>query len=346
MGRSTVYNKITSEEKLRQINPDNIELGNDFLEYLASTDRSPSTIYNYSSDLKIFWCWNLDKNKNKYFPDLTKRDVAKFQNFALNELGWSSNRLARVKSCLSSLSTFIENILDDEIENYKPIIRKIENPVKIPVRDKTVLSEEQVNYLLQELVNQDKLQQACVVALAAFCGCRKAEITRFKTWYFKSDNLICDGALYKTPEKIKTKGRGAKTGKLLTKYVLAPEFQPYLDLWLEKRKELNIESEWLFVTKENDEWTQIKISTISSYAQLCSKILDINFYFHSLRHQLCTRMVSKYHLPQKIIQEFFGWSSSDMIQIYDDSEASDEFSRYFTADGITVVKETKLSDIK
>ena len=64
-GRSTVYNKITSEEKIKQINPENAQLSKDFLDYLASIDRSPKTIFAYNSDLEIFFVWNLEENANK-----------------------------------------------------------------------------------------------------------------------------------------------------------------------------------------------------------------------------------------------------------------------------------------
>ena len=70
-----------------------------------------------------------------------------------------------------------------------------------------------------------------------YSGKRKAELTRFKASYFDESNLICGGALYKTPEKMVTKGRGSR-GKLLDVYILAKPFQPYLDLWLNERKEL------------------------------------------------------------------------------------------------------------
>ena len=146
MGRSTVYNHIVTQEKLDKVNSENMELGEDWLEYLQSIDRSPQSINAYRNDLKIFWVWNSEYNKNKFFTDLTKREVAKFQNHAINTWGWSPNRIRRVKSCLSSLSNYIENVLDDEEEfqNFKPIIRKIENPVKNVVREKTILSDEQV----------------------------------------------------------------------------------------------------------------------------------------------------------------------------------------------------------
>lgn len=82
--RKTVYNNITSEEKLAKVNPENIQLGDDFLEYLTSIDRAKTTINSYDADLKVFWCWNEEFNNNKFFVDLSKRDIAKFQNHALN----------------------------------------------------------------------------------------------------------------------------------------------------------------------------------------------------------------------------------------------------------------------
>lgn len=84
-GRTTVYNNIVTAEKFAKVNPKNIELGEDFLEYLQSIDRSPQTIEAYRNDLKIFWVWLLENCDNKFFVDLKKREIAKFQNHCLNE---------------------------------------------------------------------------------------------------------------------------------------------------------------------------------------------------------------------------------------------------------------------
>ena len=224
-GRSTIYNEITSDEKLKQVNKENIELENDFLEYLSSIDRSKGTIKQYKANLHIFWCWNLDFNKNKFFVDLTKREIAKFQSHALNVWQWSPKRIRTVKATISSLSNYVENILDDEYEGYKPIVRKIESPADEAVRVKTVFQMEDLQPLLDRLVENEDYMKACVLALAMYSGKRKAELTRFKASYFEDENLICDGALYKTPEKMQTKGRGQR-GKLLDVYTLARPFKP------------------------------------------------------------------------------------------------------------------------
>ena len=69
MGRTTVYNKITNEEKIENINPENKQLTEDFLDYLSSINRSDGTIKGYKNDLDIFFVWNLEYNKDKSFID-------------------------------------------------------------------------------------------------------------------------------------------------------------------------------------------------------------------------------------------------------------------------------------
>ena len=125
-GRSTVYNKLTTPEKIAKINPENAQLSKDFLEYLSSVDRSPQTIEQYSYDLKIFFVFVSEQLNNKDFIKITKRELARFQNWCLNDLGWSPKRLRRVKSVISSLSSYIENMLDEEegYEDFRSIVKK------------------------------------------------------------------------------------------------------------------------------------------------------------------------------------------------------------------------------
>ena len=314
-GRTTVYNSITSPELLAQVNPDNIELEKDFLEYLRSIGRASSTIEQYENNLHVFWVWNLQLNKNKFFVDLTKRDVIKFQNHCINEWLWSPKRLRVVKSTLSSLSSYIENILDDDYPMFRPIINKIESPPNEPVREKTIFKMEDLQPLLDYLVDHKEYMKACILSLGISSGRRKSELTRFKVSYFDDENLIAGGSLYKTPEKIKTKGRGTK-GKMLEVYTLAKPFKPYLDLWLKQRKEYGIKSEWLFPKFENGKWLDepISVGTLDSFAATFSNILGCNYYWHSLRHFWTGYMLDQ-NLPESIVQTIQGWSSRDMVSV-------------------------------
>lgn len=344
-GRSTVYNLITSPEKLAQVNPENLELENDYLEYLSSVDRSKGTIKQYQANLHIFWCWNLEFNKNKFFVDLTKREIAKFQNHAINVWGWSPKRTRTVKATLSSLSNFIEAILDDEYEDYRPIVRKIESPADEAVRTKSVFQMDDLQPLLDELVEDGEYMKACVLALGMYSGRRKAELTRFKVSYFDESNLICGGALYKTPEKMVTKGRGQR-GKLLDVYILAKPFQPYLDMWLEERTKLGIKTDWLFPKYKNGEWIDehIEGTLIDSFSKTYSRIIGRPVYPHALRHLYTTYLLEQ-NLPESVVQMILGWNTADLVRIYDDRSSESQLEKYFGADGIKKIEQKGLSDL-
>jgi integrase len=342
MARTTVYNRIFNEEDWAKVNPKNKELLKQWKTYLSSTDKSKGTILQYENDLRIIFIFLLKNCDNRFIVDLNKRDIISFQGYSINEWGHSSNRTRRIRSCLSSLCNFIENIMDDLYPDFRNIVGKIESPQKQPVREKTVLTEDQVNNVLKTLVDSEQYQKACVFALAANSGARLSELVRFKVNYFDENNLISN-AYYKTPTKIKTKGRG-KQGKLLHKYILKAEFKEYLDLWLEERERLGITNEELFVTRRNGQWIPATDTTLQSWKTQFSNILGVDFYFHSLRHFLTTRL-RKNNIPSNIIRDFFGWDSEQMIEIYDDNESEDSFSKFFTEDGIVKVENKGLNDV-
>lgn len=344
MPRKTQQNDITSPELLEKINPKNKRLMKDYLLYLKSIQRAETTIKSYQNDLEIFFVWLLQNVDNKFFANITKRDIIAFQNYLLTENGNSPARIRRIKATLSSLSGYIENILDDDedFKGFKNIIHKIESPVNQAVREKTVFHDEDIEKLLKHLVDKKQYQKACLVALAMASGRRKSELVRFKVSYFTENNIIY-GSLYKTPEPIKTKGRG--NGKYLYVYTIVGLFKPYLDLWLSEREKLGIKSEWLFVKKENDGiYSQLPADTLNSWANTFSKILGKDFYWHSLRHFYVTRL-SEQGVPDGVIQEIVGWSTGDMVKIYCDRSVDSQIGDYFDENGIKQVDKKSLSDL-
>lgn len=196
MPRKTKQNDITSPELLRQVNPDNMRLKQDFLDYLRSVQRSPKTIAGYDNDIDIFWVWNLTHNNNKFFPKITKRDYASYQSWLINENGNSPARVRRLKSTISSMSNFVANMLDDEDEfkDFRSVVRKVENPAMQQVRKKTVWSDEALDELFGRLTESGQHKKACAVALAMCSGRRKAELCRFRVDDFREENLVCGGA--------------------------------------------------------------------------------------------------------------------------------------------------------
>lgn len=342
MGRKTQQHTIVTSELWEQVSKDNKDLMNDFIEYCKSTSKSPNTINGYTDDIMIFYVWNFKNNNNKFFVDLNKRDIMKYQNYLVNELLLSPNRVRRLKAAISSMSNFIETIMDDIYPNFKPIINKVPAPPKQDVREKTVLEDEQINSLLNYLVENKKYQQACCLALAVSSGSRKSELLRFKVSYFNDENIIYN-ALYKTPEKIKTKGRSL--GKYIYRYVLVKQFKPYLDLWMQEREKLGITGDELFWNYRKGQWNPATVPLLNSWSIQFSKILNCDFYFHSTRHFFTTSLC-KANIPASVIKDIVGWESTNMVDIYNDTEVDDEVGKYFDESGIKQVEQKSLADMK
>lgn len=342
MGRKTKMNSITSPELIAQINPDNMRLKNDFLKYLESVQRSEGTRIGYSNDLDIFFVWVLQNAGNKFFPKITKRDIVAYQNWLVEENGNSPARVRRLKAAISSLSNYVENILDDEEEfsNFRSIVRKIENPALRPVREKTVWEDEELEELLNKLVENNKYDKACFLALGMYSGRRKSELGRFKVSDFDDSHIVCDGALYKS-SPIKTKGKGG--GKYIPCYTLAKKFKPYFDMWMEQRKKMNIESEWLFPSSSNSN-QHVSVSVFNSWAKTFSNMTGKDFYSHSLRHYFTTSL-AKAGIPDGVIQSIVCWESSDMVRVYKDIDADEEIGMYFKDGEINVPDKKGFGDV-
>lgn len=341
MSRKTRMNSITNPELISQINPQNTELLNDFVDYLRSVQKRETTINGYINDIQIAFVWNLLYNNNLFYCDWTKRQIIKYQNWLLNENGNSPARIKRLKAALSSLGNYVEGVLDDEFPNFRNIINKIESPVNQPVRDKTVFTDEQIEGLLTKLTNDKKYDKACALALALYSGRRKAELLRFRTTDFDDNRLVCNGALYKS-EPIETKGAGT-FGKQLECFCLAKQFKPYLDNWLKFREQNGIVSNWLF-PKKNNLQEHLQISTLNSWANSFTKILGVNFYWHAMRHMTVTNF-KRAGIPDSVIQQYMGWSDISMVPIYSDMQAEEQLGMYFNEAGVITPTIRDLKDI-
>lgn len=341
MGRKTNRYVEASNEKL------NHEwLIEEFLTYLKAEGKSGKTLINYESDLRIWFTWYEEnctlKGKPKGFEKLKVQDIIKFQAEML-EKGMSINRYSRLKSVISSLSNYCENVLSEdedyeEYQNFRNICNKVKKPVKKTVRQKTILTDNQCQELLDELVLEGKYQMACAFALAWSSGRRKAELLEIKVHHITDENLKW-GALYKT-DQIKCKGKKQSV------FILKSKFKKYFDLWMQERERLGVPSsiDDIFIKKEDDEWRQAKVSQLNYYADCFSEMLNEDFYWHALRHQFTTELLNQ-GLPESVVQQIIGWSSSDMVNLYDDRDKDDLIGEYFK-DGEIIKKENKnLSDL-
>lgn len=322
--RKTFRKIITSQELIEQINPKNKMLMERFLKNFA-TKRSPNSVVSYKSNLNIFFCWNVEYNDNKFFVDIRKIEFADFFDFAVTELRWSPNRFAQAHSCLSSFSTWIETYFDDDYPLFRNLLPKIEKPVKETVRKKTVLQKEDIDKLFKYFDDNNKMQDACLLALAISCGARVSELARFTIDLIDEDNVMFDGLFLETTREIQTKGRGVN-GKSLKKYILKDIFLPHYHKWLEVRKEImsenNQEHDYIFITRDGK---PASADRLRDWMAEWSDIVGQPCYPHNFRHYHIS-FLKKLEIEDDFIVYLTGWSEStghSMVSIYNDLTAKD-----------------------
>jgi integrase len=321
MPRETFRDKITSPELTKQINPENIKLMEKFLKDKAIR-TSNKTIIVYESNITMFLTWNLLYNENKFFINIKKLEFSDFFSFASTELRLGSARLNNLRSTLSSLSSFIEKFYDEDYPNFRNVIlRIVESSPKEERREKTILTDEQVEKLLEHLKKTNK-QQACWLALAVTSGARFSELLCFETDLIDENRTAFGDLFLETTKQIKTKGRG-KSGKLLYKYILKDKFLPYYKEWFGERnkilKEKKLNHNFLFIKQDGDPATG---ATVRGWIEDFEKYLGVPFYAHSCRHYLTT-LLSKKNIPPMFIKELFGWEDLTMVSLYNDSTFSE-----------------------
>lgn len=328
MTRKTVYNNLVTQEDWDNVNEENKELLEDFLEYKRNTSKSKETLKQYEAMLKIFFVWVLKKAKNKHFTEINKREYIKFQGFCINDCGHSPNRIRTIRSAISSLSNYITDILDDEYPDFKNIILKIEPPVKTQVREKTVLSFKQCEEIAEKLMEKGKYQLACFMMVACYSGLRKSELTRLLIKDFTTDiNMVMGGNFYQTTP-IKVKGRG---NRIEQKYVWN-KVDKYLKAWIDYRNDNNIECEYLFCRKVGEKYKQILSTTADSFAKTLEKQFDTPIYMHCFRHLLTSELV-RAGLPLDVPKILLGHKNVSVTSIYNDVsevDSMEQFNDYFS----------------
>jgi integrase len=323
MSRKTFRKQITTDEYIDKINEGNKSLQERFLKEKKSRS-SALTIKSYKSDLDIFFVWNLLYNKNKHFTEIRKLELSDFFIFATEDLQWSSARFSRMKSVLSSFSNFIEKYYDEDFPTFRNIVLKsVEAMPKHAVREKTILSEEQVNGLFEYLDSTEEYQISCWLALAIGSGSRFSELLRFEITNIDFNNVAFDGIFIETLKPIKTKGRGV-AGKMLYKYIIKDIFCQRYEKWMEVRNKIMFDNgkihDFIFIKPDGSPATE---GTARTWVTKIEDYLKVPFYPHALRHYATTYLAYK-KIPHELIRELWGWESTDMVKVYNDMTAKDQ----------------------
>ena len=225
-------------------------------------------------------------------------------------------------SCLSSFSTWIENIYDEKYPTFRNLLPKIEKLPKEAVRKKSVFKKEELDKLMDWLGEQGKVNEQCLLALIMSSGSRASELLRFTTDMIDENHTAFEGLFLETTEDIRVKGRGVN-GKYIPRYLIKDIFLPYYKQWLPVReqimKETGKDHNFIFIRPDGE---PALISTIRSWMEKWDDVLDKHWYPHAGRHFWTTYLLS-IGLEKELIQELQKWSSDALVDIYNDATAKD-----------------------
>ena len=267
-------NNLYSDEVYEKVNKESKLVLEDYILELKAKGRAVKTIEQYAFDCRMFMCYVFDNMNNKSLLELKRRDFRNFFLF-LNETGKSSARINRIQSSIRNLLQFAEDD-EDYWEDYETNpMRKIKSVEKQPVKDIVFLTDEQVTFLIDYLLEKGKTQKALYVSLSYSSAGRRNEVVQVR-----KDGFLENG-VHKTL---------AVTGKRGKKFPLMYDdrTKDIAKQWLEERGEDDVDSLW--ISYYNGQPRPLQYETLYQWAISFRSILEAEYDEeiplnpHSFRH--------------------------------------------------------------
>lgn len=320
MAKKGVYNKFFTEEKWLKVNKYNKDAMEDFLLELKAQKKSDKTIYQYKSDLRIFFIWILETYDNCPIYKLKKKQLRNFV-LEMSDKGMSSNRVNRMKSVVSSLFSYLEDDEDyEEIEiNYMSKVKSVQKKL---VRDIVFLTSEQVDIIRDRLIKDEKYQICLLWDLLSETGARHNEIYQIQKDWIKIENN------YTTHKVI---GKRSKDFYICIQSRTKESYKLYMN----QRGEDDIPELWLNVNKK-----PCSYDALYEWILYCRKILQeetgeyVPFNLHSLRHYFIDGMVKGYH---HLCNEYGRKFTLQEVQAMVSHSSSETTSQYMNNDETEIV---------
>ena len=286
-------NNLYSNEVYETVNKESKLVLEDYILELKAKGRAVKTIEQYVFDIRMYLCYIYENANNKSILELKKRD---FRNFflMLQETGKSSARINRVQSSLRNLLEFVVDDEDEYEDYYQNPMKKIKSIEKNPTREIVFLEDKEIDYLLNYLIEHNKIQKALYVSLSYDSAGRRNEIIQVEKYSFLDD------------EKSTTNEVVGKRSKKFT-LMYSNRTKEIAKKWLEERGEDDIDSLW--VSYYNGEARPLRYETLYAWAISFRSILeseydkDLPLNPHSFRHSSLENYENGTHHTLKYLGE-------------------------------------------
>lgn len=277
-------------ESVCDVNKDILE---EYILDMKSRRLKEGSIYQYTKDIMLFYCYVCTELKNKPVPTLKKKQFKRFF-IDFQNTGVSNARVNRVQCSLRNLMEFVTSD-DDMIDEYDVEVNymaKIKGLQKEEVREIVFLSDEEIKFLIDELVKDKKYQIALLIALAYESSGRRNEL------YQVTKSSLMDEEDNKTNVVVGKRGK-----KFFLRYF--SKTKEIFKLYLQQRGE--DDKDFLWYKKNNKgEVEEVGYSTLYGWViesrTYLAKVIGEHKLFnpHSFRHSSLENLVSGSHwiLPE------------------------------------------------
>lgn len=313
--KKKVYNRFYDENKWNNVPKFNKTLIDDFLLELKAQGKSKGTISQYFNDLRIVCIYIHDELGNKEFKDLKKKH---FRNMVLffKEKGMSNARVNRLMSAVRSMLEYGSNEEDYENDLEINYASKVKGLQKESVKDIVFLSWEEVEIIYNELKEQERYQEATLLALAVDSAGRRNEL-----FQVKKNSITEDGNF--TNE---VTGKRGKKFRLMYNEMTKEAYKLYMG----QRGEDDIESLWISERGEKREgsydmlynwvvsWRKILFDKTGEYKELNA---------HSWRHIALELLSTGEHYLCKKLNKKFELHELKLLAHHSDLSTTDAYLR-------------------
>lgn len=336
MSRGKVYNKVFTEELWEQVNKENKDLLDDFIQEYKQRKMSPKTIQQYYYDLRIVMIYMLEKEDNKSILQMQKKNFRNLSIWLSDTTGRSSARVNRIMSCVRSMLSYAEDENDYDYENN--IAKKVKGLPKKRIRtdenDFYFTFEEYVK-VRDILVEKGKLQLAAMWALAFDSGGRRDEIFQIKKQGLIDRNYT---------NIVEGKGSDRNDTKRFP-LVYLNDTREIIKLYLEERGDDDMDSMWITGSGKNKK--PIEYGTLYDRILICNEVLSevrgekTSIFFHTTRHSRAeclkqgtdTRILDENGKPRKFTLEevmlFLHHNDTSTTQLYLKDHSQEQIMNMF-----------------
>ena len=263
---------LYDEEKLKQVNPENMKLLEKYQIDMSIRDLSPNTVYGYNVDLKQWFIFLYDKQFNLSVVEATEEDIEEYY-FWRKQQGNNVNRQKRV---MSSISAFYKFLRKKKLITESPV-EFIERPKQgQAITVQTYLTKEQVQLMREKLEEFGDIQLQAYAFLYLTTMARVNAISNLKWEQIDWDERIFSNVLEKENK--------------LVELSFSQETKEYLLKLVEHRKENNINDYgWVFETAYVNETKSVNNSTLNDWAKKIGTMIgEPTLHPHDFRHTYAT----------------------------------------------------------